>query len=426
MRPCHQWLRESDVHILFLTDNFPPERNAPASRVYEHACYWVRWGHRVTVLTCAPNFPEGKVYAGYRNRWYQVEEVDGIRVVRVKTFIAKNEGVLLRILDYLSFMVTGFVAGLLQRRPDVVVATSPQFFTVVAGWAVAALRRLPFVFELRDLWPASIQAVGALRASTALRWLERLELFFYRRAAKVVALTEAFKHDLVARGIPAEHVAVVLNGFDFARYTPQPRDMSLTQQLGLEGCFVVGYIGTHGMAHALDRVLDAAALLRDTPAIRFLFVGAGAVRDALIAQAARQHLENVMFVPAQPKTRMPAYWSVCDLALVPLKDTPLFTTVIPSKIFEAMGMGRAIVLAAPEGEASQILRATGAGVVVPPECPTAMAHAIRELYHDKALVERSARQALRAAPQFSREQQARDLMQIFEQVVGTSPSSRPG
>ena len=157
------------MHILFLSDNFPPERNAPASRVYEHACYWVRWGHRVTVITCAPNFPEGKVYAGYRNRWYQVEEVDGIRVVRVKTFIAKNEGVVRRTLDYLSFMVAGFGAGLLQLRPDVVVATSPQFFTSVAGWAVAALRRLPFVFELRDLWPASISAVGALQARKALQ-----------------------------------------------------------------------------------------------------------------------------------------------------------------------------------------------------------------------------------------------------------------
>jgi colanic acid biosynthesis glycosyl transferase WcaI len=419
-------LDDLGVHILFLTDNFPPERNAPASRVYEHACYWVRWGHRVTVITCAPNFPEGKVYAGYRNRWYQVEEIDGIRVVRVKTFIAKNKGVLRRILDYLSFMVTGFPAGLLQTRPDVIVATSPQFFTVVAGWAVAAIRRLPFVFELRDLWPASITAVGALRASTALRCLEHLELFFYRRATKVVALTEAFKRDLVSRGIPAEHVEVVLNGFDFARYVPQPRDMSLTQQLGLEGCFVVGYIGTHGMAHALDHVLDAAALLRDTPAIRFLFVGAGAIRDALLAQAAQQHLDNVLFVPAQPKTRMPAYWSVCDLALVPLKNASLFTTVIPSKIFEAMGMGRAIVLAAPEGEASQIIRATGSGVVVPPECPTAMAQAIRRLYQDKVLVERRAVHALRAAPQFSREQQARDLIHIFEQVIIISPSCRPG
>src|SRR5262249_24912355 len=234
----------------------------------------------------------------------------------------------------------------------------------------------------------------------------------------VVALTEAFKHDLVSRGIPATHVAVVLNGFDFARYAPQPRDMCLTQQLGLEGCFVVGYLGTHGMAHALDRVLDAAALLRDTPAVRFLFIGAGAVRDALIAQAAQQQLDNVTFIPAQPKTRMPAYWSVCDLALVPLKNTPLFTTVIPSKIFEAMGMGRAIVLAAPEGEASQIVSATGAGVVVPPECPAAMAQAIRELYHDKVLVERSALCAIHAAPQFSREQRAGDLMRLFEQIIG--------
>lgn len=407
------------MHILFLTDNFPPERNAPASRVYEHACYWVRWGHQVTVITCVPNFPEGKVYAGYRNRWYQVEEVDGIRVVRVKTFITKNEGVVRRTLDYLSFMAAGFLAGLVQTRPDIVVATSPQFFTSVAGWAVAALRRLPFVFELRDLWPASIAAVGALQAGTALQWLERLELFLYQRATKVVALTAAFKHDLVSRGIPAAHVEIVLNGFDFARYAPQPRDMDLTQQLGLEGRFTVGYFGTHGMAHALDRVLDAAALLRNTPAIRFLFVGAGAARDALIAQAAQERLDNVIFVPAQPKARMPAFWSVCDLALVPLKDTPLFTTVIPSKIFEAMGMGRTIVLAAPEGEASQIIRGTGAGVVVPPECPTATAQAIRELYHNKAVVERSALRALRAAPQFSREQYARDLMHIFEQVIAT-------
>jgi glycosyltransferase involved in cell wall biosynthesis len=414
------------MHILFLTDNFPPERNAPASRVYENACYWVRWGHQVTIITCAPNFPEGKVYEGYQNRWYQVENCDGIRVVRVKTLIAANDGVVMRTLDYLSFMATGLVAGLLQTRPDVVVATSPQFFTAVAGWALSVLRRLPFVFELRDLWPASITAVGALQQSILLRYLERLELFLYKRAAKVVALTTAFKTDLVARGIPAERVAVVPNGFDFARYAPQPRDATLIQQLGLEGCCVVGYLGTHGLAHALDRVLEAAVLLQDTPAIRFLFVGAGAVRDALIVQAAQQRLHNVVFVPAQPKGRISAYWSICDLALVPLKNTPLFTTVIPSKIFEAMGMGRAIVLTAPEGEASQIIRATGAGVVVPPECPTALAKAIRALYDDQAQLEQIAMQACRAAPQFSREKQACDMLHLLVQVSDRpSASHRP-
>src|SRR5262249_43462959 len=173
-----------------------------------------------------------------------------------------------------------------QSGPDVALATSPHVFTSVAGWAVAALRRLPFVFELRDLWPASISAVGALQASKALQWLERLELFLYQRATKVVALTAAFKHDLVSRGIPAEPVEVVRNGFDFARYISQPRARERTQQPGLASRLTVGYFGRHSMPHALERVLDAAALLQNTPAIHFLFVGAGAVRDALRAQAA--------------------------------------------------------------------------------------------------------------------------------------------
>lgn len=410
------------MHILFLTDNFPPERNAPANRVYESASYWVLWGHQVTVLTCAPNFPEGRVYEGYRNCWYQVEVMDGIRVVRVKTFITQNEGVLLRTLDYLSFMVASFFAGLLQARPDVVVATSPQFFTAVSGWALTAVRRLPFVFELRDLWPASISAVGAMRENVALRWLERLELFLYHRAAKVVALTAAFKNDLIARGVPGDKVDVVFNGVDLERYTPRSRDTTLMQQLGLEGCFVIGYLGTHGMAHALDRVLDAAKLLQGIPSIRFLFVGAGAARAALVEAATKGHLDNVIFVPAQPRTSMPAYWSVCDLALVPLKDAPLFTTVIPSKIFEAMGMGRAILLTAPEGEASQIIRETGAGVIVPPESPAALARTVQELYHDRALLERIATNSIRSAPQFSREKQVRNMIKILEEVVVTSRS----
>ena len=411
------------MRILFLTDNFPPERNAPASRVYEHACYWVHWGHKVTVLTCAPNFPEGRVYEGYGNRWYSVEEMDGIRVVRVKTFITQNEGVMLRTLDYLSFMIASFWAGLWQVRPDVVVATSPQFFTTVGGWALSRVRRLPFVFELRDLWPASIMAVGAMRENVVLRWLERLELFLYHSSAKVVALTEAFKRDLLARGIPADKVEVVINGVDLTRYTPHPPDTDLRKRLGLEGVFILGYLGTHGMAHALDNILKAAELLRDALTIRFLFVGAGAARAALVQEANQRRLDNVIFVPAQPKERILAYWSICDLALVSLKDAPLFTTVIPSKIFEAMGMGCPLLLVAPDGEASRIVRGTGAGVVVPPECPTALASAVKTLCHDEALLRRLAMNSLRAAPQFSRAKQARDMLHILAEIIPPPRSS---
>ena len=411
------------MRILFLTDNFPPEGNAPASRVYEHACYWVHWGHKVTVLTCAPNFPEGRVYEGYGNRWYSVEEMDGIHVVRVKTFITQNEGVMLRTLDYLSFMIASFWAGLWQVRPDVVVATSPQFFTTVGGWALSRVRRLPFVFELRDLWPASIMAVGAMRENVVLRWLERLELFLYHSSAKVVALTEAFKRDLLARGIPADKVEVVINGVDLTRYTPHPPDTDLRKRLGLEGVFILGYLGTHGMAHALDNILKAAELLRDALTIRFLFVGAGAARAALVQEANQRRLDNVIFVPAQPKERILAYWSICDLALVSLKDAPLFTTVIPSKIFEAMGMGCPLLLVAPDGEASRIVRGTGAGVVVPPECPTALASAVKTLCHDEALLRRLAMNSLRAAPQFSRAKQARDMLHILAEIIPPPRSS---
>jgi len=190
------------MRILFLSDNFPPESNAPATRLYEHAVHWVRAGHHVTVLTCAPNFPEGKVFPEYRNRWYVVEEVDGIRVVRVKTYITANEGFLKRTLDYMSFMVTAFIVGLFQKRPDVIVATSPQLFAALGAWMLAAVRRRPFIFELRDLWPASIVAVGALQNIRIVLWLEKLELFLYRQGTSVVSVTNAFKANLTERGRP--------------------------------------------------------------------------------------------------------------------------------------------------------------------------------------------------------------------------------
>lgn len=408
------------MRILFLSDNFPPERNAPATRVYEHACYWVQAGHEVTVLTCAPNFPEGKVFPGYRNRWYAVEEIDGIRVARVKTFITANEGVVLRTLDYLSFMASALLAGLFQEKPDVVISTSPQFFTAVAGWVLAGLRGKPYIFELRDLWPASIAAVGAMNGNGALRLLERLELFLYRRAAVVVPVTEAFEKDLVRRGIPPEKISVVINGVDLPRYAPRPRDVELADRAGLNGRFVVGYIGTHGMAHVLERVLDAAERLRHVPDVRFLFVGGGAGKTGLVEEAERRNLPNAVFLPPQPKEAMPRVWSLCDVALVHLKDTPVFSTVIPSKIFEAMGMGLPILIASPRGEAGGIVEREGAGMWIPPEDLAALAEAVLRFRDDRAFRGRCAAASLAAAPRYSRESKAREMLRIIERVANGS------
>jgi glycosyltransferase involved in cell wall biosynthesis len=411
------------MHVLFLSDNFPPETNAPATRVHEHAREWVALGHRVTVVTCAPNFPEGRLHAGWENRCRQRSRLDGIDVVRVKTYIAPNRGVAARIADYLSFLASGSVAALLEDEPDVVVATSPQFFAAVGGWLVAALRRKPFVFELRDLWPDSIRAVGALRPSLALRMLERLELFLYRRAARVVAVTEAFRENLVRRGIDAAKVAVVRNGVDLSRYAPRPRDAELEERWGLRGKLVVGYLGTHGMAHALHRVLEAAERLRERRDVHFLFVGAGAARDSLVELARAQGLDNVSFHASVAKDDMPRAWSLCDLALVHLKDQPLFATVIPSKIFEAFGSGVPVLFAGPDGEGAELVRAARAGLTVPAEDPVALAAAVASCTPER-LAELS-RNALIAAPEHDRARNARRMLAVLAEAASATRSSEP-
>ena len=395
------------MHILFLTDNFPPEGNAPASRTYEHAREWVKLGHDVTVITCAPNFPEGVLFDGYKNKWYQREVMEGIDVVRVKTYITANEGFVKRILDYISFGVMGGIAGLFQTRPDVIVSTSPQFFCACGAWVLSVVRWKPWVFELRDIWPASITAVGAMEKSTIIRVLEKLEMFLYRRADRIVAVTNSFKTELIERGIDGDKIDVVINGVDLSKYSPvETKSPALADQYGLAGKFVVGYIGTHGMAHALDKVLAAAALLQDNDDVRFLFAGGGAERASLERLAAERGLSNVVMMPRQPKEAMPAVWSLCDISLISLRDTPLFTKVIPSKIFESMGMGLPMVIACPAGEATDIIADTSSGVMVEPENPEALADCIAGLYSDRTRLAELASASSVSAKGYDRARQA--------------------
>lgn len=402
------------MKILFVSDYFPPERNAPATRVYERAVYWVKWGHDVTFLTNAPNFPYGRPFDGYKNRWYQTESMDGIRVVRVKSFMAPNRGIALRILDFLSFMFSSAIAGMFQKRPDLVTATSPQFFAGLSGAFLAMFHRRPFVLEVGDLWPASIIGTGLMKRNLALRLAEKLELWMYRRASGIVALSNLIKADLVERGVDERKVAVAINGVDLHRYAPRPKDSDIEAKLGLQGKFVAAYIGTHGMAHALERIIEAAAILRDRDDIRILFVGAGAAREGIIEQARVLGLTNVVFVEEQPKEAIARYWSVCDVAIVHLKDSPVFATAIPSKIFEAMGMGLPMIISAPEGDAKQIVAKENAGIVIPAEDPPALAEAIVRLADNRELREELAARSYGAAPSYTRETQAQRVLAVYE------------
>lgn len=405
------------MRILFLTDNFPPESNAPASRTYEHAREWIKQGAEVTVITCAPNFPEGKVFEGYSNRWIRKENIGGIEVWRVKTFISSNEGFLLRTLDFISFMLSSFLFGLFTRRHDVIVGTSPQFFTVLSAWALSKLKRVPFVFELRDIWPESIVAVGAMERNWVIRILEHIELFLYSQARSIVAVTQSFKSSLTKRGVEPDKVAVILNGVDLGNYKPQPeKDPVLSVKYRLQGKFVVGYVGTHGLAHGLEHVVSAAELLKENADVCFIFAGSGSERHKIEQLVQQKALQNIILIEKQPKENMSRLWSLCDVALVSLRDTPLFSAVIPSKIFEAMGMGVPILMSVPKGEATKIVSENNCGICVPPESSKAIAEAVLSLFQNPQQIENYALGAKNAAPKFDRVALANQMLTLLKSV----------
>jgi len=367
------------VHILFLSNYFPPEVNAPATRLHEHARQWVADGHTVDVLTSVPNFPEGKVYDGYENQLTE-EEWDGIQVTRVPMYVSPNEGVVRRALSYLSFMLSAcWYAGQLPT-PDVLVATSPQFFAALAGYVIARRKDVPFVLEIRDLWPESIVAVGAMSRNLVIRFLEWLERVLYRGATRIVVVTESFEEAISEKGISRDKISVIKNGIETA-WWDEPLKESRLEELrrkhDLEDAFVASYIGTIGMAHRADVLLEAARRC-DDPDIVFMVVGTGAKRDALAARQSELQLDNFRLVDKVPKDTVPYLLALTDASVVHLRDDPLFETVIPSKMFEAMATRTPVVLGV-RGEARRIVDNAGAGIPVPPEDPAALVEAVRRL-----------------------------------------------
>lgn len=372
------------MHILFLSHYFPPEVNAPASRTYEHCKQWAKDGHEVTVVTCAPNHPRGKVYEGYRNRLFQKEEKNGIRVIRVWTYVTANEGFFKRTLNYVSFMVSSVLITLWLPKANVVVTTSPQFFNGLAGYFVSRLRRMPWLLEIRDLWPESILVVGAIRNRAIIRMLEWAELFAYRQADCIVPVTDAFKRYMVGKGIPGEKIEVIKNGVDLSFFKKLSGLNPIAVELGLQGKFVASYFGTHGMAHCLETVLYSACELKEQEDIVFLLVGDGAERRRLVAMRDEMALHNVVMLDQQPKEKMPYFWALSDVSLVLLKKSGLFTTVIPSKIFESMAMEKPIILGV-EGESAGIIKAADAGFCIEPENGHDLAERMLELYKNRGL-----------------------------------------
>jgi glycosyltransferase involved in cell wall biosynthesis len=414
------------VKILYVSQYFPPEMGAPAARAAELSRHWANSGHEVSVLTGFPNHPTGVVPPEWRERlrdltWH--EQGDGVNVFRTWLWPLPNRKAHERMRNYASFFLSAAVRGLSLTRPDVIIGTSPQLLVGLAGWWLAFVHRVPFVFEVRDLWPESLTAVGAGREGSALhRVLSAIAGFLYRQSDHIVVVTAAFKQHLVRYWqVPAEKISVVENGVESDLFAPSPAAeiLLLRQYLAIgQDTFLVGYVGTMGMAHGLETLLEAASRLRQTdPRVLFLLIGEGAEKDRIKALALDQGLTNVRFLDQQPRENIPAFISVCAACLVLLKKTDVFKTVIPTKMLEFMSCGCPVILGV-DGQAREIIDEAGAGIGIEPENPEALMDAVQRLAGDPILRRKlgnSGREYI--VRRFSRRRTAEDYIGVLEKVV---------
>ena len=336
-------------------------------------------------------------YRGKLRRLVMRERVDGVSVVRTWLLPFPNRKAYERMLNYSSFCVSAAITGLFVPRPEVVIATSPQLLVGLAGWWLARAKRAPFVFEVRDLWPESLAAVGMGDPNSFLhRVLGRIAGFLYRHCDHVVVVTAAFKDHLIKYWrIPPAKISVVENGVETGLFSPGDSDQELRRELGAEGKFVACYIGTMGMAHGLETMVEAAARLRDSaPQVLFLLVGEGAEKEHLISLARSRGLTNLCFIDQQPREKIPAYIRASDVCLVLLRKTELFKTVIPTKMLEFMACARPVILGV-DGQARKILDEAQAGLFIEPENSAALVQAILRLDADAALRDSFGRNGLR-------------------------------
>jgi glycosyltransferase involved in cell wall biosynthesis len=402
------------MKILFITDNFTPEVNAPATRTYEHVKEWIKDKNvEVTIITCAPNFPHGKVYEGYKNKLYQKEYIDGIEVIRVWSYITSNSGFLKRVLDYISFGIMAFFVGIFKKH-DLIIATSPQFFTTWAAWGISKIKRKPWIFELRDLWPESIKTVGAMQQGKVIDTLEKIELGLYKSCNKVIAVTEAFKSNLTARGIDKNKIEVVTNGSNMELFNPRQKDKELLNSLNLNDKFIIGYIGTHGMAHSLGFIVNSISKIDDN-SIHFLFIGDGAMKEKIINIAKELNIKNITFLDPIKKEDVPKYLNICDVSLAPLKKEENFKTVIPSKIFEASAMKKPTLLGV-EGQAQEIIEKYNAGLCFEPENETDFLRCIYILKNDQEKYIDLQQGCERLAIDFDRKKLAIKMLDILKNI----------
>jgi glycosyltransferase involved in cell wall biosynthesis len=355
--------------------------------------------------------------ADQSGRWMSREEHQGIDLIRTYASSGHHKNFLWRMLAYLSFMCSAFAGAWKAGPVDLVWGTSPPIFQAVSAWLLAALRRRPFLLEIRDLWPEFAIDMGVLTNPALIRLSRLLESFLYARADAILVNSPAYRDYLLARGIPEDKVFLVANGVDTAQFDPGACGERLRREWGVKGKFVVTYAGALGPANAIGGILKTAEHLRHRQDIVFILAGAGKDQAMLKEQARAMGLDNLLFVGSLPKSDMPEALAASDACLATLQNIPMFNTTYPNKVFDYMAAGRPVILAIG-GVIAQVVEQARGGIVVPPEDDRAMAEAIERLANDEQLRSQMGRDGRAyVEAHFERDQQARAFAQVLRRAM---------
>lgn len=414
------------MRILLIHQYFLSADDAGGSRWNQMAKFWAAQGHEITVLAGTVHYATGLKAKEYRGKLVVTERVGpGIKVKRCHVSSRYNKSFMGRLWAYFSFTLTSLLAGIVERRPDVLICTSPPLTVGLTGAILRVLWRRPMVFEVRDLWPETAIETGVLKNPLLIKlsfWLERLS---YRHANWINVLTPAFKESLVqTKGIDPERISVITNAADLDTFQPGAKDNRVRRQFNLGDKFVVTYVGAHGVANHLIQLLEAARILQEWSQVHFLLIGDGMQKPMLKKKAAEWGLANVTFVDSVPKHEIVDYVAASDVCTAVLKRLDVFKTVYPNKVFDYMSAARPVILAI-DGVARELVEKAGAGVFVPPEDPVAFAQAVRELKDNPAACEEFGRSGLGYVQEhFSRERLAARYMDILKEQVCGAPRAR--
>lgn len=365
------------MRVLILSQHFDPE---PITRPMDVAKGLAARGHSVKVLTGLPNYPLGHLYPGYRFRMLQREVMANIAVTRVILYPSHSKSSLARIASYCSFMLSAVIGSLFVGPCDVIYVRHPPLTVGVSAWLIGLIKGAPFVYDVQDIWPESGVWSGMLKDGSLVRILKVLEKFVYRRASHIMVVTEAARLNLVGKGVEPNKISIASQLIDEMAFAePNPSRVSeIKKDLDLAGRFVVMFAGNIGLVQGLEAVIDTAALFADEPSVRFVLVGGGVDRDRLRQKSDALNLKNVVFVEQRAESEMPDYMAAADAMLLSLRYSELCEYSIPLKTFAYMAASRPII-AAIKGAAADMVAKAGAGPVIEPENPEALAGAVRRL-----------------------------------------------